>query len=1135
MIRLITIIFILLLCNSEVFAKSPPPGTGADDVPANILIMLDTSGSMNTTITMGDSQYPIDFDFDSAGNIYVAKYYDVVEKYDSSGQFLLQWGGYTSPPTNGSFDLISSIAVDSQDYVYVTDRINARVQKFDSSGNFIWAASLSSTPAQGIAIDSSDNVYVLNGIGKIEKFSSSGTLLASWNNNNGGRSVAIDSSNNVYITRFSARRVEKYNSSGTLLSSFATTFRPHGIEIDQNGDLYVSARNDDKVHKLSPTGTVLASWGNSGTNPGEFQQPTGITMRSDNTIFVADYLNHRIQTVTGTMLTVPNASSQTRMDIAKNVIKAIVSNSNLTDGANFGLMSWSSNATMTVNVSPTGASTIFNTVDSLTPAGGTVLDNAMNLAQTYFLGASSPMDPSLSCQENILIVVSDGFWTDTTASATAASLYASHGIRTFTVGFLTTGNSNYVTLSQAGGTYPDSPLYASNEAELLNVLSNYIQQIISSSLTFTAPTIIPSAANDESIIQSTFTYKREHQWKGRLLKYALLADGNVGSLLWDAGALLNQVQADNRNIWTVATALPNGLNNFEIAELDRLRQPLEEYSGITYTDTELTNLIEFIRGKDTYDEFANDLDDEGEALLAGERWKLADIYHSRSAIVGKPSAYFSDASRVNTESYYRYLNNYAGFISSSQCGTVCSNRKEMIYVGSNGGKLHAFNSTTGAEEWAFIPPSLLGSLKDVISANANESNSIYGVDGTPTVKDIFYSGQWRTILMAGLRQGGQSYFALDITDPDNPQHMFTIASRPLNQLVSYWDANGTRTNYSTASSVPAAFDFSKLGESWSQPVIVKLKINSVDKWVALIAGGYNNAINPNYGANLYILDLENGGQIIQRIDLADNDATNGIVNSVPPRITVITADSTTLFQDAGAMVYVNDLEGKLWQINLTDQGTLYEKSIVFNAQSTDTNGRHMFHELSASIASGSQHLMLFYGSGNMQQLGAVSASIQNRAYGILEPNFPGYANNITIDTSGLLDTTSGASCPSAGQRGWYINLDPNEKITAKTSVGNETVFLSRYTPNASAQCSPGTAKLTEVNFMCGNSIRTTDLGSGVPTEAIIYENKVYIGVSDDGSGGVLPPGFIKSGNLIVGDPAVVMDGEVRLEGWREDF
>ncbi len=1114
----------------DAFAKSPPPGSGTDDVPANILLLLDTSGSMDTVVPAGDSQYPVDMAFDSLGNIYIAKYYDVVEKYDSLGNFLFEWGSHGTG--NGKFDFITAIAVDSSGNVYVTDKKNKRVQKFDSSGNYLMKFGLKKADAYGVAVDSSGNVYAINGDDDIEKFDSSGTRLATWSLSNSPRHIVIDGSNNLYVTFYGNSTVKKYNPSGTQLSSFAVTKKPYGIEISSTGTLYISAIDNDKIYEYNTSGTLLNTWGSTGTAPGQWKQPRGVAKNSSNVVFIADHLNHRVQTVTGTLLIVPEAE-KTRLESAVEVIKAIVSDSNLTSGANFGLMKWNTNSTMLVDVTATGASQIYTTVDTLVASGSTVLDNAMDLAQSYFLGPTSPMIPGATCQQNILIVISDGYWVDNTASNTADYLYTTYGIKTFTVGFTTTDNINYTTLSQKGGSYPDSPLYAENQNQFLSVLSNFIQQIISSKFTFTAPTIIPSAANDESILQSTFTYKDDNQWKGRLLKYELLPDGNVGNLLWDAGALLNNKAADSRNLWTVATGLSFSLNNFTITDMDYLRLPIEEYSGSTLTDPELTNLIEFIRGKDSYLEFPTGVDDEGDTLLTGERWKLADIYHSKSAIVGYPSAYYSDASGPNTESYYRYLNNYKGFVDGTDCGSVCADRDEVIYVGSNGGMLHAFLSETGEELWGFVPPSVLPNFKGAIGLQPATSNSIYAVDGTPTVKDIYYGGHWHTVLMGGLRQGGNSYYALDVTDPNNPTHLFTISSRPTNNVVSYWDSNGVRTNYNTAGSIPAEYDFRKLGESWSQPVIAKIKISGNDKWVALVAGGYNNAINPGYGAVLYVLDMEDGGKILKEIALADNNPTNSIVNSVPPKVTVINADSTTLFTGAGAIAYVTDLEAKLWAVNLTDQGTLYDKTQIFDSQATDANGRYSFHELAATITSNSQ-LILYFGTGNVQALSSTSANIQNRAYGILETNFPTYTNMTPFTITSLQDTTTGATCPSGSQKGWYINLNANEKLAAKATVSNNTVFLSRYTPDSTALCSAGTSTLTEVDFTCGTQIRDTDLGLGVPTEAIVYENKVYIGVSDDTQGS-LPTGFVKSGNLIVGDPAVISTGDVRLESWKENF
>jgi DNA-binding beta-propeller fold protein YncE len=77
---------------------------------------------------------------DSSGNVYVSDYSNKrIQKFDSSGNFLLKWG--SEGAGDGQFTLPLGVAVDSSDNVYVTDGsaagVGNRVQKFDSSGNFL--------------------------------------------------------------------------------------------------------------------------------------------------------------------------------------------------------------------------------------------------------------------------------------------------------------------------------------------------------------------------------------------------------------------------------------------------------------------------------------------------------------------------------------------------------------------------------------------------------------------------------------------------------------------------------------------------------------------------------------------------------------------------------------------------------------------------------------------------------------------------------------------------------------------------------------------------------------------------------------------------------------------------------------
>ena len=89
-----------------------------------------------------------------------------------------------------------------------------------------------------------------------------------------------------------------------------------------------------------------------------------------------------------------------------------------------------------------------------------------------------------------------------------------------------------------------------------------------------------------------------------------------------------------------------------------------------------------------------------------------------------------------------------------------------------------------------------------------KTNSIYGVDGSPVVKDIFHNGAWKTVAVFGMGEGEHSYSALDITNIDAPKHMWTFKNDPSTQTVTYWNSVGTKIE-EAYSSVTAARDYSK--------------------------------------------------------------------------------------------------------------------------------------------------------------------------------------------------------------------------------------------------------------------------------------------------------------------------------------
>ena len=90
----LALILLGFVLTSQVAAKSPPPGTGKADMPANILFMVDTSGSMGATVPPSGGR-PFDVAVDSNGYIYTADAtYHKVNKTSQSGDLVWSVGGY---------------------------------------------------------------------------------------------------------------------------------------------------------------------------------------------------------------------------------------------------------------------------------------------------------------------------------------------------------------------------------------------------------------------------------------------------------------------------------------------------------------------------------------------------------------------------------------------------------------------------------------------------------------------------------------------------------------------------------------------------------------------------------------------------------------------------------------------------------------------------------------------------------------------------------------------------------------------------------------------------------------------------------------------------------------------------------
>ncbi len=159
---------------------------------------------------------PASVGLDPQGNIYVDNFIiheHYVQKFDPTGKLLLQWGSTGSEDGQfgaGGASGPEDLAMDKEGNVYVADRLNDRIQKFDSNGKFLakFGAGTSKKghgsffAPTGIAVDSAGYLYVLD-TNFLQKIAPDGTFIAQWSTDGGdldrGGIVAVDDQANLYI------------------------------------------------------------------------------------------------------------------------------------------------------------------------------------------------------------------------------------------------------------------------------------------------------------------------------------------------------------------------------------------------------------------------------------------------------------------------------------------------------------------------------------------------------------------------------------------------------------------------------------------------------------------------------------------------------------------------------------------------------------------------------------------------------------------------------------------------------------------------------------------------------------------------------------------------------------------------
>ena len=182
----------------------------------------------------------------------------------------------TRGTNSSSFHNPQGIAVDDSGNLYVVDQVNNRVEKFNSVDNYLSTiGSVGSNDGQlssptGVAVDSFGNVYVTDiDNHRVEKFDSAGNFVLKFGTTGNAdgqfsdlQGIAVDSSGNIYVADL-LHPIQKFDPSGKFMYEIGTgkINGATGIALDKSGNLYVLDNGGSQVVEFSSNGNFIKEWG----------------------------------------------------------------------------------------------------------------------------------------------------------------------------------------------------------------------------------------------------------------------------------------------------------------------------------------------------------------------------------------------------------------------------------------------------------------------------------------------------------------------------------------------------------------------------------------------------------------------------------------------------------------------------------------------------------------------------------------------------------------------------------------------------------------------------------------------------------------------------------------------------------
>jgi DNA-binding beta-propeller fold protein YncE len=221
-----------------------------------------------------------------------------------------------SPGTgNGQFKRPLGMDTDSSGNVWVVDRENNRLQKFNSEGEYLTQIGTKGSALgqfndpRGVAIDAEGNLWVTEaGNQRIQKLSPGGpgllqikeSLLGNpWLSTPSG--ITIGGDGNIYITDQGKQNVQKYSPTpdqfgNRHLISWSGYLNPTQMATDPQGDVWFVEFQEAGVYEVGSNYLVPEKrFGTKGSGIGQLLEPYGIAIKPSGNILITERGNNRVE------------------------------------------------------------------------------------------------------------------------------------------------------------------------------------------------------------------------------------------------------------------------------------------------------------------------------------------------------------------------------------------------------------------------------------------------------------------------------------------------------------------------------------------------------------------------------------------------------------------------------------------------------------------------------------------------------------------------------------------------------------------------------------------------------------------------------------------------------------------------